>query len=65
VDLTITSPMEGGHETILFVEDDSLVRTFVIGQIQSLGYSTLEAVDAAAALNIIKSPQQIDLLLPT
>jgi signal transduction histidine kinase len=62
LDAPIISTMEGGHETILVVEDDSLVRTFVVGQIQSLGYATLVAVDAAAALIIIKSPQQIDLL---
>jgi CheY-like chemotaxis protein len=61
-DLAITSPMEGGQETILVVEDDNLMRTFVVGQIQSLGYATLAAVDAAAALIIINSPQQIDLL---
>jgi CheY-like chemotaxis protein len=61
-DLAITSPMEGGQETILVVEDDNLMRTFVVRQIQSLGYSTLAAVDAAAGLIIINSPQQIDLL---
>jgi signal transduction histidine kinase len=61
-DLAITSPMEGGQETILVVEDDNLMRTFVVGQIQSLGYATLAAVDAAAALIIINTPQQIDLL---
>jgi signal transduction histidine kinase/ActR/RegA family two-component response regulator len=61
-DLAISSPIEGGHETILVVEDDELVRTFVVGQIQSLGYATLAAVDAAAALTIINSPQRIDLL---
>jgi CheY-like chemotaxis protein len=54
--------MEGGQETILVVEDDNLMRTFVVRQIQSLGYSTLAAVDAAAGLIIINSPQQIDLL---
>jgi signal transduction histidine kinase len=52
----------GGAETILVVEDDSLVRTFVVGQIQSLGYATLAAVNAAEALVVIDSPQEIDLL---
>jgi CheY-like chemotaxis protein len=61
-ELVSTPSIEGGHETILVVEDDHLVRTFVVGQIQSLGYATLEAVDAAAALTIINSPQRIDLL---
>jgi signal transduction histidine kinase len=52
----------GGTETILVVEDDSLVRTFVVGQIQSLGYATLAAINAAEALGVIDSPQEIDLL---
>jgi signal transduction histidine kinase len=56
------SGIEGGHETILVVEDDSLVRAFVVGQIASLGYATLSAVNAAEALLIIDSAQQIDLL---
>ncbi len=47
VELAGTSSIEGGRETILVVEDDHLVRTFVVGQIQSLGYSTLAAVNAA------------------
>jgi signal transduction histidine kinase/CheY-like chemotaxis protein len=56
------SSIEGGHETILVVEDDSLVRTFVVGQIQSLGYATLAAVNAAEAMLVINGPQEIDLL---
>jgi signal transduction histidine kinase len=56
------SSIAGGDETILVVEDDSLVRTFVVGQIQSLGYATLAAVNAAEALVVIDSSQKIDLL---
>jgi CheY-like chemotaxis protein len=56
------SGIEGGHETILVVEDDSLVRAFVVGQIRSLGYATLSAMNAAEALLIIGSSQPIDLL---
>ena len=56
------SSVEGGRETILVVEDDHLVRTFVVGQIQSLGYATLAAVNAAEALVVINSPTEIDLL---
>ena len=54
--------IEGGRETILVVEDDHLVRTFVMGQIRSLGYTALAAVNAAEALAVIDSPQPIDLL---
>jgi signal transduction histidine kinase/CheY-like chemotaxis protein len=57
-----SSSVEGGRETILVVEDDHLVRTFVVGQIQSLGYATLAAVNAAEALVVIDSPTEIDLL---
>jgi signal transduction histidine kinase len=56
------SSIEGGRETILVVEDDHLVRTFVVGQIQSLGYATLAAVNAAEALVVIDGPTEIDLL---
>jgi signal transduction histidine kinase len=61
-ELESVSSMEGGHETILVVEDDNLVRTFVVGQIKSLGYVTLAAGNAAEALIVIDSDQKIDLL---
>jgi signal transduction histidine kinase/CheY-like chemotaxis protein len=61
-ELESASSIEGGHETILIVEDDDLVRTFVIGQIQSLGYRTLAAVNAKEALAVVDGPQEIDLL---
>jgi signal transduction histidine kinase len=55
--------IEGGSETILVVEDDDLVRMFVVGQIQSLGYATLAAVNAGEAMVVIDGPQKVDLLL--
>ena len=61
-ELASPASIEGGRETILVVEDDHLVRTFVVGQIQSLGYATLAAVNAAEALIVIDSPTEIDLL---
>ena len=54
--------IEGGDETILVVEDDNLVRSFVLAQVRSMGYLTLEAVNAAQALVVIDSSQRIDLL---
>jgi CheY-like chemotaxis protein len=54
--------MEGGNEKILIVEDDALVRKYVVTQIKSLGYSTLSAADAAEALEIIDRQADIDLL---
>jgi len=54
--------VEGGDETILVVEDDALVRTYVITQIKSLGYATLEAGNATEALELIDRYPKIDLL---
>ncbi len=52
----------GGDETILVVEDDDLVRAFVVGQIRSLGYTTLAAVNAREAMAVIDGSGKIDLL---
>ena len=52
----------GGNETILVVEDDALVRRYVITQIESLGYQTLEASRASEALKIIDGAGRINLL---
>jgi PAS domain S-box-containing protein len=54
--------LEGGHETILVVEDDRLVRDYVLTQLRSLGYVTLEAANAAEALAIVKAGHEFDLL---
>jgi PAS domain S-box-containing protein len=56
------STLVGGNEVILVVEDDALVRKYVMTQIASLGYATLEAADAAEALKIIDSTATVDLL---
>ena len=51
-----------GDESILIVEDDALVREYVVTQISRLGYDTLAANNAAEALAIINGPERIDLL---
>jgi CheY-like chemotaxis protein len=56
------SPIESGHETILVVEDDPMVRNSVIVQLQSLGYQTIAAGNGAEALAIIDSEVAFDLL---
>jgi signal transduction histidine kinase/ActR/RegA family two-component response regulator len=53
---------QGGHETILVVEDDTLVRETVIGRLQSLGYTAIAAKDAAEALALVDSEVAFDLL---
>jgi CheY-like chemotaxis protein len=57
-----SSAVEGGHEIVLVVEDDALVRKYVVTQIHSLGYTTLEASNAAEALDVIGKADAIDLL---
>ncbi len=52
----------GGTETILVVEDDAMVRNFVITQLQSLGYKTLAASDGRAAMAIVERGDPFDLL---
>jgi CheY-like chemotaxis protein len=47
---------------VLVVEDDNLVRRYVVTQIDSLGYTTLEASNAAEALAVIASTDTVDLL---
>jgi signal transduction histidine kinase/ActR/RegA family two-component response regulator len=54
--------IRGGDEVILIVEDDPLVRKYVITQIRSLGYTTLDAGNATEALDIIDNSENIDLL---
>ncbi|WP_049812854.1 PAS domain S-box protein [Bradyrhizobium japonicum] len=55
-------PIAGGDEKILIVEDDALVRQYVVTQVKSLGYAALEAANAAEALTIIDADKGIDLL---
>jgi PAS domain S-box-containing protein len=57
-----SSEVKGGQEVVLVVEDDNLVRRYVVTQIDSLGYTTLEASNAAEALAVIDSADTVDLL---
>jgi PAS domain S-box-containing protein len=52
----------GGDETILVVEDDEDLRETVVSALSQLGYRALEAPHAEAALRIVASHEQIDLL---
>ncbi|MFO1026302.1 MAG: PAS-domain containing protein [Acetobacteraceae bacterium] len=51
----------GGQEIVLVVEDNALLRRVVAREVASLGYRTLEAAEAAAALSILET-EHADLL---
>jgi PAS domain S-box-containing protein len=61
-EMQASSRIEGGNEVVLVVEDDALVRRYVVTQIASLGYTTLQASNAAEALDVIGRTAKIDLL---
>lgn len=49
-------------ETILVVEDESVVRAFSCEVLRDLGYQVLEAGDAETALRLLAQDQRVDLL---
>jgi len=51
-----------GHETILLVEDNDLVRDYAREQLASLGYEVVEAANGPDALAIVHQRDDIDLL---
>jgi PAS domain S-box-containing protein len=62
---TITADSEavsGGREVILVVEDDPMVRNFVINQLTGLGYKTIAASDGRAAMAVVERGEPFDLL---
>jgi CheY-like chemotaxis protein len=55
-------PRAEAGEAILIVEDDVLLRSCVVTQVENLGYRTFTAGNAGEALTIIDSSEKIDLL---
>jgi CheY-like chemotaxis protein len=55
-------PIRGGKETIVVVEDDVLVRNYVVARLRALGYTALPASSPAEALGLIDGDMPIDLL---
>ena len=51
--------------TILVVEDDDIVRMLMVEVLDELGYSVIEAEDAAAALRVLEDPNQTLALMMT
>jgi CheY-like chemotaxis protein/two-component sensor histidine kinase len=62
VALPAATPLSRGNETVMVVEDDALVRSFVITQLQSLGYRTFAAADGPTALRFVDKGERFDLL---
>jgi CheY-like chemotaxis protein len=60
--LPAAAPVAGGSETILVVEDDPLVRNFVVAQLHGLGYRTIAAADSRAAMALVENGEPFDLL---
>jgi len=54
--------IEHGSETILVVEDDVLVRSYVVTQLRGLGYTTLAAATGAEALGLVDQGATFDVL---
>jgi PAS domain S-box-containing protein len=55
-------PSASEDEVVLVVEDNADVRAFSVMSLSELGYRVLQAVDAEAALSILRSDQRVDLL---
>ena len=61
-DVSRAAPAETG-ETVLVIEDEPVVRNLVVEVLSDLGYRAIEAVDGPQGLEIVQSPQRIDLLV--
>jgi PAS domain S-box-containing protein len=66
----VESPEAGGlhhhgdsGKVVLVVEDEPVVRSLVVDVLDELGYTTLEAGDGQAGLDLLQSQQHIDLLI--
>lgn len=57
------SAKPGAGETVLLVEDEEGVRAIAAEHLRELGYAVLEAVDGPAALRLLHSGVQMDVLV--
>jgi len=51
-----------GHETILVVEDDDMVRAYVENELKALGYRVIATSNGPAALDVLRQPGDVHLL---
>lgn len=59
----IAAALVGTGETILVVDDETVVRMLIMDVLEDNGYHALEAHDGASALKIIESGLKLDLLI--
>jgi two-component system, cell cycle sensor histidine kinase and response regulator CckA len=62
-DEDIQLPVKGGDETILIAEDSEGVRLLISRVLTENGYTTIEAVDGADAVEKFKNARSVDLLI--
>ncbi|WBU30467.1 ATP-binding protein [Rhodopseudomonas palustris] len=53
---------QGGRESVLVVEDDALVRSYVMTHLKALGYTAHSAASAAEAMSMVYDDVEFDLL---
>ena len=56
-------PRDGQGETVLVVDDEPTVRMLVAEVLAELGYTAIEAADAAAGLALLRTEGRVDLLV--
>ncbi|GJE71282.1 Blue-light-activated protein [Methylorubrum podarium] len=59
----VDAPRAEQGETVLVVDDEPTVRMLVTEVLEDLGYTAIEAADAAAGLKVLQSDVRIDLLI--
>jgi len=62
-ELPSSRPAERGSETVLFVEDERMVRALMVRSLTNLGYRCLEAGDAEEALAVLEREKHIDIVI--
>jgi light-regulated signal transduction histidine kinase (bacteriophytochrome)/CheY-like chemotaxis protein len=63
LDATALLPAARGKGTILIVDDEQMLRVILIESLTDQGYAVRAAQDGATALEILQSPEKIDLLI--
>jgi CheY-like chemotaxis protein len=58
----IRALLQGAQAVVLVVEDDALVRMAAVDMVETLGFTALQAEDAAQALKIVRGKGRIDVL---